>query len=89
MGGKKNNLKPMWHKLMKQVDLEEPTPLLDQVYLGCTQRECKPNQKIVQENKTLIESLISASTVKPGWERAHAEMSAWSYDMEGHAKKCV
>ena len=46
--GKKNNLKPLWDKLMKQVDLEEPTPLLDQVYLGCTQRQCKPNFKIVK-----------------------------------------
>ena len=33
-GGKKNNLKPMSDKLMKQVDLEEPTLLLDQVFLG-------------------------------------------------------
>ena len=29
MGRKKNNLKPIWNKLMKQVDLEEPTPLLN------------------------------------------------------------
>ena len=34
-----------WDKLIKQVDLEEPTPLLDQVHLACTQRECKPSQK--------------------------------------------
>ena len=38
MGGKKNNLKPMWDKWTKQVDLEEPTPLSDQVYLVSTQR---------------------------------------------------
>ena len=30
-------------KLMKHVDLDEPTSFLDHVYLGCTQRECKPN----------------------------------------------
>ena len=25
----------------------------------------------------------------PGWEKPHAKTVAWSYDMEGHAKKCV
>ena len=39
-------------KLRKHVGLEEPTPLLDQVYLGCTQRECKTNKMIVQENRS-------------------------------------
>ena len=42
-GWKKRNMAPMWKKLMKHVDLDEPTSFLDHVYLGCTQRECKPN----------------------------------------------
>ena len=46
MAGKKQKLAPMWKKLMKDVDTEEPTSFLDHVYLGCTQRECKPNEKI-------------------------------------------
>ena len=56
----------------------------------CTQRECKHNLKIVQENKDLLESLISAGIVKQllGWERSRADAVAWSYDMAGHAKKC-
>ena len=33
----------------KQVDLEELTTMLHQEYMGCTQRECKPNLKIVRE----------------------------------------
>ena len=28
----------MWLKLKKKIDLKDPTPLIDQVYLGCTQR---------------------------------------------------
>ena len=44
MTGKKQNMAPMWKKLMKTVDLDEPTSFLDHVYLGCTQRECKPNE---------------------------------------------
>ena len=93
MGGKKNNLKPMWDTLVKQVDFEEPTPLLDQENLGVTQRECKPNPQIVQENRNMFESLISAGTLSNKWlfgrEKSHADIIAWPCDMEGHAKKCV
>ena len=35
--------------LMKFVDLGEPTSFLDHVYLGCIQRECKPNESIIDE----------------------------------------
>ena len=40
----------MWNKLMKNVDTDEPTTFLDHVYLGCTQRECKSNEGIVDES---------------------------------------
>ena len=34
MTGRKQNMGPMWKKLMKLVDLGEPTSFLDHVYLG-------------------------------------------------------
>ena len=34
MAGKKQNLDPMWKLFNKEVDLGEPTSLLDHVYLG-------------------------------------------------------
>ena len=46
---KKQNVAPMWKKLMKNVDLDEPMSFLDHLYLGCTQRECKPNEIIIKE----------------------------------------
>ena len=69
------------------VDVGEPTSCLDHVYLGCTQRACKPNEtvteeyrkdiritsaqrdckpnlKIAQESTDLLESVISAGTIK-------------------------
>ena len=45
--GTKQNMVPMWKKLMNNVDLEEPTSFLDHVYLGCTPRECKPSETVV------------------------------------------
>ena len=51
MAGKKYNMTPMWKKLKKDVDLDEPTSFLDHVYLGCTQRERKPNEVFVENAK--------------------------------------
>ena len=39
MAGKKQNMTPMWKKLMKNVDLGEPTSSLDHENRGCTQRD--------------------------------------------------
>ena len=56
----KQNLSPIWKKLMKLVDLGEPTSFLDHVYLGCTQRECKSNENTTKENEKMLESRIAA-----------------------------
>ena len=89
MAGKKQNLAPMWKKLMKNIDLDEPTSFLDHVYLGCTQRECRPDEIVVEKHKEMFESRISAGAMEklPGWAKPHAKTVAWSYDMEGHAQK--
>ena len=58
--------------------------------MGCTQRECKPNESIIEEYRKMFESRISAGSTQkkiPGWERPHTKKVACSYDMEGHAKK--
>ena len=60
MAGKKQNLDPMWKLLKKEVDLGEPTSLLDRVYLGCTQRECQISKDIVDIFRYLFESRVSA-----------------------------
>ena len=80
MPGKKQNMAPMWKKLMKNVDLDEPTSFLDHVYLGCTQRECKPNETIVEQYAKMFESRISAGGTErlPGWEKPHAQTRKWS-----------
>ena len=56
----------------------------DQVYSECVQRECKPNQNI-EEYRNMFES-------RSNWEitwvgKTHAKTVAWSYNMEGRAKK--
>ena len=59
---------------MKNVDVGEPTSFLDRVYLGCTQRECKPNEKTIEQYTKIFESRISAGATEklPGWQKHHA-----------------
>ena len=90
MAGKKQNLAPMWKKLMENEDIDEPASFFYHVYLGCTQRECKPNEAIIEQYTNMFESRISAGATDklPGWPKPHAHTEVWSYDMEGHAQKC-
>ena len=89
LAGKKQNLDPMWKLLNKEVDLGEPTSFLDHVYLGCTQRQCEISKDIVDNYRTMFESPISAERTEKLPFPQNLRISSWSYDMEGHAKKCV
>ena len=85
MAGKKQNVAPIWMKLKKNVDLEEPTSFLEHENLGCTQREYKPSEIIIEEYTKMFESRISAGATEklPEWEKPHGKTVAWSYNMEG------
>ena len=92
LAGKTENVEPTWKILMKDIDLGEPTSFLDQKYMGCTQRECKIGNDIVQTTEIcsnpgagVKEKLPTRASGKPDSET----VSSWFYDMEGHAKKCV
>ena len=41
LAGKKQNINPTWKMLIKDVDSGQPTSFFDNVYLGCTQRDCQ------------------------------------------------
>ena len=79
----------MWKVLNKEVDLGEPTSFLDHVYLGCTQRQCEISKNTVDNYKTMFESRISAGGAEKLPFPQNLRISSWSYDMAGHAKKCV
>ena len=89
MAGKKQNIKPMWKVLNKEVELGEPTSFLDHEDLECTQRQCEISKDIVDSYRTIFESRISAGATEKLPCSENLRISLWSYDMEGHAKKCV
>ena len=89
LAGTKQNLDPMWKVLNKEVDLGEPTSFLDHVYLVCTQRQCEISKDIVDKYRTMFESRISAARAEKLPFPQNLRICSWSYDMAGHAKKCV
>ena len=83
--GKKQNIEV----LNKEVDLGEPTSFLDHVYLGFSRRQCEISKDIVDKHRTMFESRISAGDAEKLHHSENFRISSWSYDTEGHAKKCV
>ena len=64
MAGKKQNMAPMWNKMMENVDLDEPTTFLDHAISGCTQRECKSNEIILEAFTKMFEARICAGATE-------------------------
>ena len=89
LAAKKQNIDPMWKVLNKEVDLGELTFFLDHVFLACTQRQRETSKDIFDNYRTMFESRISAVGTEKIPCSEKLSISSWSYDMEGHAKKCV
>ena len=56
---------------------------------GWSQRQCEISKDIVDNNRSMFELRISAERTEKLPYSANFRISSWSYDMEGHAKKCV
>ena len=52
--GEKQNMVPMWKVLQKEIVFEDATSLMDQVYLGCTQRDAKVDLQTVLSKTKLF-----------------------------------
>ena len=92
MAGRKQNMAPMWKKLMNLVDLGEPTSFLDHVYIWDALNVNANRTKLLLTNTETCsnhEVLLGQTKNLPGWEKPHAKTVAWSYDLEGRAQKCV
>ena len=57
--------------------------------LKSTQRQCEVSKDIVDNYRTMFEPRISAGATEKLPYTENFRISSWSYDVEGHAKKCV
>ena len=67
------------------MDLEDPTPLLSQVYLGCTYREAKVDHPAFQA-KILTTTTDDIPTKEKNWS---TEVATCNCDMQSHAEECA
>ena len=60
---------------MKDVEIDEPVSFFDNVYLECTQRDCKSNETIIEKYTKMFESRISAGATEKllEWKKLHAK----------------
>ena len=65
MAGKKENLGPMWALLRDHMALDPPVKMVDNQYLGSTQREMVPDPVNVEKMSAAFENC----SIKPGKER--------------------
>ena len=56
---------------------------------GYTQRQCEISKDIVDNDRAMFESRISAGQTEKLPCSENLRISSWSYDMEEHATKCV
>ena len=68
MAGLKENIAPMWNLLRKNgLELEPAVSLKSNVYLGCSQREVEPDQKLIDAKSEMMQRLCfdKSSSGKP------------------------
>ena len=75
----------------KTLTWREPTSFFDHVNFGCIRSECQANTHVDENYRNMFESKICAEATRKRLfsKKFGANISSWSFDMEGHAKKCV
>ena len=88
LAGKKQNTDPMWKLLNKEVDLGEPTSFLGSCILGHSTKMRNKQRYCGQLQNHVRIANFSGEDKKLPFPQ-NLRISSWSYDMAGHAKKCV
>ena len=68
----------------------DPTPTVDQVCWGCTQRAATVDEESVNAKTDLFQRVTTSKVDGPHLRGlSHTTVSACSHDMRGHAEHCV
>ena len=59
MVGIKEKLQPMWKPPQEEIDIENPTPLMNPVHLGCTQREAEVDHQTFQSKPKFFKRIAA------------------------------
>ena len=81
----------MWKVINKEVDWENRHHSLTMMIWVALKENVQTSKDICENYRTMFESRISAGAKEKLLcsGKPDADISSWSHDMEGHAKKCV
>ena len=101
-GGVKGNIAPMRAQLRKHLELDPPTKLEDNVYLGMRQSSCVIPQTLIQEKHDLFKQLFlqnqptdggnsdrSTMQVEKVQKKNANDIKGYQYDLTGNVKESV
>ena len=60
MAGRADNLEGLWKDISTQIDLDPPSPMNHQVYLGCNQHDVPPIPHLINDKQFMFKKLITA-----------------------------
>ena len=90
LAGKKQNIDPMWESTQQRSSIWENQHLSLIMFSWDALKDNLKSAKILWTiYRTMFESRISAGGNRKLPYSENLRISSWSYDMEGHAKKCV
>ena len=74
------------------MEFEEPTPLIDQVYLGCLRRGATVDEQTIRTNTESFRRIATSNVEDTHQKKISCnteQVSSWSYDMKGQSKQCL
>ena len=88
MAGRTESPSPTWPQLKKNIEMENPTPFIDQVYRHCIPREADNKKNISRQAINCSRGSPVPKFSTETWETHKTqEVMFWSYDMKGHDTK--
>ena len=89
LAGEKQNLDPLWKNSINKLIWDNQHHFWIMSTWFALRDNAKLRKGIVDSDRTMFESRISAGATEKLPSSETSKISTWSYDMEGHAKKCV
>ena len=95
MAGRAASLLKMWKILGTRMELDPPTPMIGNTYLGCGQIDATPEPRMVAARSTLFHAANTSAKLGPEEQhKVKADAGAtkprgYAYDMKGHVKQSI
>ena len=95
MAGRASSLPKMWKILGARMELDPPTPMIGNTYLGCGQVDATAEPRMVAARSTLFHAANTSAKLGPDEQPQTKAVAGatkprgYAYDMKGHVKQSI